>query len=837
MKTDNIELLFTTDPTKYTAAQRLDILQALIERLQYYQMRLMLVYETSVAGFLLVAGAPVDYLAGILQRDGINVRVKSVAAKILANLEFSPAQKSAFATGALQLIDLAENGYYAAAVVEILTNNRSGDRPLVMALTLHQYAHTNHDFRSAVYELIRAHDLADAFYTFGLKGINQLISHNRLVSHHGSEYALEDFLVSTGQFNNLVTLFHTMSSKEWLQFYRHAERKKRFMHKICSKAAEFYQTDTTIIFPVLDFVKSLGRKFLPEEYSEVDVFFEQTGSSWLAVRILSKEILLDNDWEFASFITESSFDYLLFEYEEGVLGDKAAWSIIHGLDYRGETALSTALRALFDAASGGTFMAPPPDALWLSQASFEEEREANDVRYFCSIDAFREGVQRYYAAFGKRALNEDELYIGDDQRPDRQKAASQLVFRFLLSLANNCRKVYLQCALKVLGGEGYFDYFRAVEFLDFRFRSETDRLRVTAVIRDYYAGSLQAVDFTNVYTEKRMPDGQVQTTWRRREVLLGRLLEKYRFDTPPSILKKMVWLDQGGIRNFSAGKADNKGSVTQVILEMLPETEFALFSEEVLDNLRSGIFSDGVKGNHAGLCRHLHIAEARHLIAGYLLADDIRFGHADYLDIFIELGGDEQEMLPLLGKWNQGYMHEYFHLVDKLMKEHRDIVCQSLRSVLENDQKEESTRVQAALCLSEQGDGQAFLFLAELVGNRKVSPFRIQGHRSVRAVDTAFALAALGGLAHLLAETDRDVHFAESPKNIVLEWLNTFGAKSGADAMLVYHFLLEQEVLLRQTHELHYDLYWYALHVLERFRENDNAVTGNPAIKKVIEAY
>ena len=77
--------------------------------------------------------------------------------------------------------------------------------------------------------------------------------------------------------------------------------------------------------------------------------------------------------------------------------------------------------------------------------------------------------------------------------------------------------------------------------------------------------------------------------------------------------------------------------------------------------------------------------------------------------------------------------------------------------------------------------------------------------------------------------------FHDSAKDIILEWLNSFSAKTEDDLLLVVTFLEDQIEKLTLKYENTMDLNWYINRMVENFRNSDSAVKTIPEIGTIIK--
>jgi hypothetical protein len=126
--------------------------------------------------------------------------------------------------------------------------------------------------------------------------------------------------------------------------------------------------------------------------------------------------------------------------------------------------------------------------------------------------------------------------------------------------------------------------------------------------------------------------------------------------------------------------------------------------------------------------------------------------------------------------------------------------------------------------LSSLGEIDAFEFLTKRVELTRRSPYFIQGKTVVQNVDTSAALKFIEPIMFFVVDPtysdNSGIH--DSARNIIVEWIFGFAAKSEADMMTVLEFLYKQIEVLKARFPEHANLlHFYANKILEDFRSSD----------------
>ncbi|MCW3105559.1 MAG: hypothetical protein JWQ09_65, partial [Segetibacter sp.] len=816
---DNIELLFQADSSKFDARFKENLLKKLIEKCIQTNTRTSVVYENTIGEFIDGVKPAISYLLAGLKRNDVSEHIKDVCTRILRSIPLPEFFNNEILKIVVQQIENASNPYFAGQLIQLLTAQKLGDKHLLDRLIT--YFPNKHEYRDDVYELITTLNLHEHYYNYALEGVPFLLLHNKGVSHHGSSRSLEELLLATNSRGNVWKLFKKMQDEEWLQFYQHrTTTSKDFISKLFDKCIELHKTDPLIILPVASYIQTIGKQYLRSEFGEIDRFLEVTDTHKIAVRLLINNIFEDNTWEIGALITADSYDYILFEFEEANRSMQKLRNCLSGIRYKRKDEISNQFQQLCDDATEEMIFDKTHWGEHEEYLKLEKQRKENDKKYILSAESFRQGVIKYFEAYGKKTIPEDDLYVDTNDRLERKRFDSQFVFRYLINWRRNKTDVHLKTCLKWLDNENNFEFFRADEIVDYSFNNEEDKAFYLSILKGYYYKKLPEANFENCkWSESNT------YYWLRIESKLGEIFQKFEFDTPEEYLIEMVWLDAGGIRVFEDNKANNKQSISELVIEKLSTESIEKLKEKILLNITKGIKLEGVLGTHLALCKYLKIREATEEILKIIQSKkytELYLG--DVVDIYLELGGDMIEVVEVVSKLKSYNEHWYLHLIKLIAPNNPNEAIKSLTKAFMHPETNEDVKIGVAKRLGDLGDLQGFKFLTELIRINKRSPYSIQGHLSIHNVDTSLGLTELEDLMYLVVDKkyDDESHFHDTAKNVLVELLYGFAGKSEADLEKVIEFC---EKAVSNLKEKGYDsathFNFFINRMVENFRSSD----------------
>lgn len=835
---DNVELIFTTESSKYDKSFIFECLKQVISQCNNHHIHLMISYEEAIAEFIAGNTPAIDYLFENLEANEALESTKTICIRIIQSLELTVPQKNSLLTIAVRQLRSTENVDYASCLLEALAHFKLGNIDLVKEFTRYEYVNKFHNYRDGLYKLIISLELIDEFYHYGFDGLPILKNHNIGIHHGGSEFALDTLLSSPKSLHNISFLLNRMSQDDWLLYHQHSHNRKQFNLSFCRTIITVFRENPLIIFPFIRFIKATGRRFLRDEYREFDAFFEETEAAPLIVRLMTDDIMNDGDWEILGCITKDCFDFLLFEWEElPELSLRPAFSWTNALRYSKKNALSDELFELLDAATEGRVTMHINETQDNRHQIDQEIKYKNDLIYIQSQAHFRNGVLKYFRAYGKNNILSDELYVDENSKERRRNVDSHFLFRFLLNWDNSEQPIYLNEVLSVVDNKVHFEFIRANLILGYDSKTASDSEILEGILLSYYNEHINDVDFENCIGKEELGEnGNKTISYGQIEYLLGQIFQKLKCSTPFQQLMNLVWLDSSGIRGVESHNLNNRHTISQQILECLSTSEKLAFRRHILSNMNKGILNTNVLTNHIGLCSHLLIHDSTTLLLE--LINNGRFDDytlSDVIGVYIKLEGDLHPLSITFEKMRDFNSHSYLRLAKELFDYYPSIVKQSLMECLKNTAVVVSRHLEVAKILSSKGELEGFLYLVNAFKAQECAPYSIQGRYKVHMVDTKAAIKSVTDLTYCLLEPDPPkISFADSKKNLMLEWLLGFASKGEEDLCMIVDLLMNSQEILKEKYNNHWHLYWYASRAYENFRNGDKTSKSIDEIKEFL---
>lgn len=838
VENDNIELVFQADSTKFEESQQLHFLKKLIERCTSQNIRPSLIYEDTIGNFIRYSDECKNYLLQYLSNKEVKDRIKVVCCRILRYSFLNTEQLARFLEFAIDELSSVSDAYYASNIVNVLSFHKKGDERTIQRLLHFDSLNSHHIYRDSVYEYITRLGLCDKFFSYAFSGLSYLIEYNsKGVYHGGSEYNIEKFFLSLKRISNAAELIRSSQENNWIKYflgYRGSDN-KRFFKKLFEKFAENFDEYPYIIFPIAEFIKVLGKKYLREDYKEVDEFLEKTNSNWIIVRILIEELFKDNNWQVGSLITHDCYDFVLFEFEAANHDYNHLRNCFMGLRYKYKEEMANAFYNLcFAATEGAIKVESNENSLYMQYQRAEEKKLENDLIHIKSIEAFRLALKQFFKDYGKPEIPESDLYIElEGNRGNiRTSSNSNFIFYYLSKWHGETKFITLKTCLSELKNEELFESFRAEEILGYHRRSEQSDKVLLPILKEYYYANLAKANFKNC-----MWQDEKGFHWLRREVRLGEIFKKFEFDTPDDYLCEFIWLDSEGIRGIETARLNKSKTISELIIDKLSANGKEKLKKIILQNIRMGIKSQSVLGTHIQLCKHLGIKEAKDdILACIKNINTENFSRHDAVDIYLTLGGKKELILEVL-KDETNYNSYFFEfLVLKLYKFFPREVGLVIMNAFDSPKTNYDKKVTLASILAEMGFSKGFQFLVDEVKDKHKSPHYIQGAHQISALNTSDALNKLEPLKNVLVdkEIETKYRFHESAKSILIEWLNTLASKSEDDLKLVIDYLEKAKQDLSGVYDNTTDINWYINQILENFRNSDKQLKSIEEIKIIL---
>ncbi len=820
IKQDNIEIIFKTEGTKFSSNQIIKFLNLLVDKLKIYNNRLQLINEKVVATFINSQPKAKDYCIELLNNN-LGTPIKTVFAMVLKNVELSETQKENIKNIiSLEVFNTADD-YYAKQLLELSAEFNLATKAFIEKLTL-STLNDKFEFRDGVYQNILKLKLSDCFFDYALEGIPILIKYNQRISNRGSYYFTEKILVSFKSAVNAKKLLLLLKQVGNFELFERSINKRPFLKTLCESLVELYKSDISILFPLLGLIKRIGSSFNKSEYEELLDFFNKTNSKSLALRILFEDFKNSNFWDFTYLLDENGFDYLLYEFEEGNISISSLWSIYTAADHYGDKDVANKFLQICEAATENNFR-PKPTIFNDNYENYSKLKEQNDLLFIANKQSFKKGLINYFKAFESDVISENELYIDFNATAIKIKANSLIIYHFLKESQpwNTIEKGF---ALKQLD-EIDFEWFQVSEIVR-RYNKEKieSNCSLLEVVKAYYYKKLPECKFEQTFFLKKIESGELESRYRPLEIKISEIFFKFQFDTPVEVLIQMISADDGGIKNLEHNKLNNLNSLSETILKNLSEDDLKILKQRLIKNMESGISSIGVLENHIGLCRHLKIYDSKGIIYDILIksfADKKYTSYSinDIIDIYLELGGEILELIPLIKQIENYNAYCFIFLAKKIGSSYPQEIIPILKQSLHKEGATQDRKFEIAYILINIGEIEGLKFIVSHIKIHKCVTDRHLGEMNFEKLDTKEVLAQIDEICYLIVDkTQKEFDWTLSGEGVVKNWILTLAEKSEEDLILVNDFLIGKAMQLSSKYERHFDLHWYRLLALEKFR-------------------
>ncbi|MGN8059717.1 restriction endonuclease [Pedobacter sp. 22163] len=814
IKKDNIELLTYSDSSKFTSSFRLEILTTILNNCIQRSSRPIRIDEDDIAQFIGNNATPIRYLISLLRPD-IHEVVKVTICRIIKEMALNAEQVTDYQEKALEELKSFSDPYYGKLLMNIFSFYGGTGLPVIKTAMERTDLLTKHEFREGIYKYLLAKNLVDEHYHFGLDGFILLVNYNKSIRHNGSEQKLGEFLLATKKPENLRKLYDLVGTGAWLSFYSHrTDALGTFVSGLKTTSTFIYAQDRGIIFPLIQLISKLGRQAIKDEFSHLGEFFRNTGTALFAIKILLLNPDVNYHYEFSNIIDHDCMSYLIYAHEEGLISRPALNSFRSGLYLMKKFEESSYFSGLIQDAFGKLEITEDPADKHYNHS--QETKFQNDLKYIGSLESFREGAILFFSAYGRKSLPYEDLYIDYDSKPKRFKADSELMYRFLSDQMTDKKIVYLKDCLRVLEDPQQFEFIRAALILGFNFTARSGEEVFKSIAADYFNKEIPQANFKNAFLiEKNM------LHWRQKELLLARLWKRFQMSSEERFLLELLWMDRNGMRGIEHHKLNKSDSISSLLVKFFDQKK-QLLQAKVLANMRGGISDPMVLGTHIGLCRHLKLFEAVGLIYEALKSGKLEQELYVGVDIFLELGGEAETLLPVFLSIGNHNDHNFLHMVKVLYTEFPKEVSEVILLQFGTDKLTDDTKMSLAKYLSAIGEKKGFSFIMSKVRETRLAPYHIQSGFKICKVDTAWALSEIDDLiCLLLVEEDNRSRFYETAKHFLLEVINDFAAKSEEDLLMVENFLRKKMFELAPDFKLAHHLLWYIERAIEDFRNSE----------------
>lgn len=836
LRRDNLELVTLCDSQLLPVNDRLTILHQLLKQYEERGMRPIVVREDSIGRFFKGSEDAIRILLGVLGVE-THLKLKQIVWRILEYIDLPVKFTNEVLEIAQKEINQSADSKYAISILYTCLNNRIESKRFVEFLTIQHHLNSQLRYRDKVYDLILQHDLGDEFYDYAIEGA-QIAFSTPCDNYVGSEFSLEEILLSAKSLKNIRKLLTEISSNQQM-FLRHHRfvGTDTFVSRLALVCKAIHEENPLIILDIIKFTINLNKSYRSEDFKEFDSFFTSSGSNSFAVRYWihcgDKNSLSD----IGRLLTKEAFDFLFAYYEANYISSEALLRLVNSIYYEGSREVMLEFNSLYVAATGEDDLYQKSLEQHNSRIEHEVKKRENDRRYIKSKRVFKEGVNNYFIAYGNKTMPEDEILIDFDiARAARRTADSYFIANFILYQVRNGRSVTLYNCLKEIDNREYFDQFRMVEIYNYPGIEHSDNTLLKNILQKLYDNKVVKADFKNAL---KQDDEFISVS--RKEGLLINVFEKFKFPTNSKILIDMLCMDRTGINNFKTPgySINRKPSLSELILEQLSPEMQSLAGDTVIARLKEGILVKEVLENHVALCRRLYLTEAKDIILDILLAKQIVYYNIfDVVEIFLELGGELERLLPVLGHFEEFNNNSYYALILKLKEEFPEAVIISLLKAIYTESLNSERHIYYVQILIELGNVDGFLYIIKQLETNKFLLWNDHINFSMEKIDTLFALNELKPHLNLLLEKDPQKGYQMNAKIVVSNFLYSLAQKSENDLLCVDRFLKEaEEHYLTEFSDMSM-IRLYRERILENFRDSNpgnNSFSEMMAILKEVE--
>lgn len=810
---DNIELVAKSEGSTFLPEFKVDILKKIIERTNKLQSRLVLISEYEIAGFVGNEQSAIDYLLEVTSGNAIGI-TKEVCCHVLKHIKLNQQQVKSYTIVAKAQLLVTTNKYFARLLLEGVSYYKTGDSAFLTELLHKTTLSKEHEFRQGVYKYLDAHGLITDYYNFVLDGIEVLYTHNRNITHSGSELRIKELLLATDNPDQLKRLLAIMASDRFHSFFRFgSDETNDFLKKLQDRLVIAYEKDPSIIYLVVDCVVAFGLRRVDDEFIGMNIFFERTNTYLEALKAYLK-LPSENRhaFDFSSHLSRDCFGYLIESCQNGLISSYELDSFTSGLSYAGRSDEANELRQLAQKTFG-----EPDTAIKKTHdlyARAANNKAENDLKYIVSAKAFEQGIRLFFKACKKNQITLNELHNHEDGMKRLINVSSDFISHLMYKVAEN-HLVTLTACIEYIHDDKRFRVFRVKALMNNHLGKKYEEA-ILALLTGYYMDTVVEFPFTSVNN-----DSDYYTKALAAQYL--KIWNKHGFETPDEVLLEFIRMDGEGLNFINMSEVNKRDSVALHLIDHFERKgKIDVFKLRVLYNLELGISNHSVMGTHIELCRYLHLVPAVPFILKAIYGDLISYGN-DYalIDIFAELGGDLSELLPLYEGIEDFEDYTFIHLTKILTLRFPEIVESRLTAALNSNKTEREKKREIARYLAELGNLKGFQFIIDELDPQDSSPYSIQSNWSVWKVDTAFGLKSIEPLIFTLVDdTLPKYRFHDSVDHLLLELLRGFAGKSESDLQQVVDLLTRKSVAFSTIYPLkHGQLLWHAQQMEESFRK------------------
>lgn len=838
IESDNIEILFDTEHSKFSDQAKLSIIKKVIEDCDEKGTRPVYAYERKIGDFVAGSHSSIEYLLDRLFSSDTLTSTRLICCRIIKGRKLSQSQQDRISAVILNEIQLTDDVELASLLVDIIPTPESDRKYWIDALISLQSLNERFEFRRSVYNLIVRLDLVDHYFNYGIEGVKYLNEYKKGFAVAGAETSLHEFILAAKNVNNISRLFRSDTIDLWLDNSKfEGSRIPGFLARLMHKCRDMYEKEPAIIFPIAGFIRSIGKKFLSSQYKEVEEFLNETGSRWVVVRILIDNIFRDQIWELGSLISHECFDYILFEFEINNYPNSSLVRCVYGCGIRSRDDSYESFLKLCNDATENTLHDKASIEKQREFLEFEERKRRNDIKHLTSKNGFRASIKNFFKNCGTSSVHKADIEIFIDEQPVRTLAQSNVQFNFLMHYVRTGKKISLNECLAKLNTRGFYEVFQITEILNYNQMDDDAKKVLTPIIENYFNKHILNADFKGGISQ----NGN-RISFKNLEARLVEIFRHFDVETPKEKLMEMVWFDFYGISGLTMAKAQKKKSLSELILEKLSEKDIEIFKMKLVENLSRGIQVEGVLGNHIALCELLGITEAKDIIWEIIIASvkgQTQSFLTDAIEIYLNLGGDKEDLVDLFTTLNSYNSYLFYYLCQQLADSHPEVVGHKGQEAINASDTTDERKLSIAQILSCIGSIEGFKYLVNYVGTSNARHIEIQPDESIKNIPTDIAFRELKSITHLI-EPQKKVSIDEFYGNgraILIEWLYALAIRSEQEMFDTIRFLEDLKINLsaRYNHpgELS-NIDFYIKRILENFRHFDKTPMSVEEIARVL---
>lgn len=312
--------------------------------------------------------------------------------------------------------------------------------------------------------------------------------------------------------------------------------------------------------------------------------------------------------------------------------------------------------------------------------------------------------------------------------------------------------------------------------------------------------------------------------------------KKFKFDTSDEIVLNFLWANHEGTHGLQHAELNKTDSLTRMILDNF-EGKYDVLENQLLLNVDEDFADTSVLGSHLDLLRELKSYRASGAILRMINTGEVDSSDIwSAIDIFLQLGGDPESLLPYFEKIGNFNVYFFWHLVKILHEAFPERVKPSLLKCLSDPTSTDENKLIAAQYLGSLGVKDGYLYITNFLKENRCPPYYTQSNFQIWNVETEWGLEVIRPLMHLAISEkhNKGTRFYSSPKNFLLELINGFAVKSENELLMVERFLQDCASEMSPKHVDAPQLLWYAEQILEKFRQSSNGSINIRKIKEII---